>query len=253
MIKAVETEHYIFHFLEGSLAERDIEKIAAEQERCFAKICSFLEIEYPRKISYWLYDSPQVIGDIFWDGEWCCGLSLTDANSSNVGRQVSLSGDSDNLFTVPPYSVHAAYGEDAKCTGEHEDTHVIAAMLCEPKADFLSEGLAMYMDGKWWGEDNLVWTKRYLDKGELLSTERLIMVDVDANTEESFYDWDCAQTYPVAGAWTQFVMETYGAEKFKQFYCSEDFEKDAKALFGCSLGRLHELFVDWIRGRAVTG
>ena len=149
--------------------------------------------------------------------------------------------------------MHAAYEENAKCTGEHEDTHVIAAMLCEPKADFLSEGLAMYMDGKWWGEDNLVWTKRYLDKGELLSTERLIRVDVDANTEESFYDWDCAQTYPVAGAWTQFVMETYGAEKFKQFYCSEDFEKDAKALFGCSLGRLHELFVDWIRGRAVTG
>ena len=146
MIKAVESEHYIFHFLEGSLAERDIEKIAAEQERCFAKICSFLEVEYPRKISYWLYDSPQVIGDIFWDGEWCCGLSLTDANSSDVGRQVSLSGDSDNLFTVPPYSVHAAYEENAKCTGEHEDTHVIATMLCEPKADFLSEGLELFVD-----------------------------------------------------------------------------------------------------------
>ena len=51
MIKVLETKHYIFHYLEGSLAEQNIEKIAAEQERCFAKICRFLEVEYPRKIS----------------------------------------------------------------------------------------------------------------------------------------------------------------------------------------------------------
>ena len=124
---------------------------------------------------------------------------------------------------------------------------MIAAMLCEPESDFLCEGLAMYMDGKWWGEDNTVWAKRYLEKGELLSTERLIMVDADDDTEESFYDWNCALTYPVAGAWTRYVMENYGAEKFKSFYCSKDFEKDAEELFGCSLGRLHELFVEWIR------
>ncbi len=241
MIKTLETQHYIFHFLEGSLAEWDIEEIVAEQERCYAKICSILEVDYPHKIQYYLYNSPQVIGDIFWDGDWCCGLSVTEESDSEVGRQVSLSGDADNCFIVPPFSVHAVYNEREKCTGAHEDTHIISAMLCEPQSGFLAEGLAMYMDGKWWGEDNAVWARRYLEQGNLLSTERLILDD------EDFYDLNCADTYPVAGAWTEFVIETYGVEKFKAFYCSQDYAKDADAIFGCSLAQLQERFVEWIR------
>ena len=48
----------IFHYLENSLAARDIETIAAEQERCYEKICGLLNIQFQRKISYWLYGSP---------------------------------------------------------------------------------------------------------------------------------------------------------------------------------------------------
>ncbi len=83
--------------------------------------------------------------------------------------------------------------------------------------------------------------RRYLEQGNLLSTERLILDD------EVFYDLNCADTYPVAGAWTEFMIETYGVEKFKAFYCSQDYAKDADAIFGCSLAQLQERLVEWIR------
>lgn len=34
-MKQFESEHYIFHFNEGSKAEKDIEYISSIQERCF--------------------------------------------------------------------------------------------------------------------------------------------------------------------------------------------------------------------------
>ncbi len=45
MICCHETEHYVFHYLENSIAARDIETIAAEQERCYEKICRLLNMK----------------------------------------------------------------------------------------------------------------------------------------------------------------------------------------------------------------
>ena len=33
------SEHYVFHFQPGSLAEKEIVTISQEQEQCFSKIC----------------------------------------------------------------------------------------------------------------------------------------------------------------------------------------------------------------------
>ena len=56
---------------------------------------------------------------------------------------------------------------------------------------------------------------------------------------------------PAAAQWVQSeverVIETYGVEKFKAFYCSQDYAKDADAIFGCSLAQLQERLVEWIR------
>lgn len=66
MIVVYETEHYVFHFLKNSLAERDILQISEYQEQCYDKICGCLGITYWKKIGYWLYNSAQLIGDIFF-------------------------------------------------------------------------------------------------------------------------------------------------------------------------------------------
>lgn len=39
------SEHYDFHFLKDSIAERDIEKIVGLQEQCYKEICDHLNIQ----------------------------------------------------------------------------------------------------------------------------------------------------------------------------------------------------------------
>lgn len=241
MILTYKTSHYIFHYLSNSIAEHDITQIAECQEKCFEKICSTLNITYDHKISYWLYNSPKIIGDIFFNCSPCNGLSITSADDEDVGRKVSLSGNSDNEFIVEPYSVHAVYEENIKCIGEHEDTHIISAQLCEPRSAFLCEGLAMFMEGKWWGADNKAWAKYYLVSRELFPTSELICFD-----EDDFYKGDSSKTYPVAGAWTEYVFERYGVDKYKQFYCAKDYTREAMDIFGASLDQIHESFVPWL-------
>lgn len=247
MICLYETKNYIFHYLSGSLAQQDIIKIAECQERCFEKICSTLDISYKHKISYWLYSSPKIIGDNFFNGSPCNGLSITSINDEDIGIKISLSGDSENYFVVEPYSVHAVYEENIKCIGEHEDTHVISAQLCEPRSAFLCEGLAMFMEGKWWGIDNIAWTKYYMDLGELFSTSNMVCLD-----EDVFYENDCSKTYPIAGAWTEFIFEKYGSKKYKQFYCADEYTQKATELFGCSLDQMNEDFISWIKELKIT-
>ena len=247
MILTYETNHYIFHYLSNSLAEQDIAQIAECQEKCFERICSTLNISYNHKISYWLYSSPKIIGDIFFNGSPCNGLSITSADDEDVGRKISLSGNADNEFIVEPYSVHAVYEDKIKCIGAHEDTHIISAQLCEPRSAFLCEGLAMFMEGKWWGIDNKAWAKYYIVSGELFSTSYMICFD-----EDDFYNVDSSKTYPVAGAWTEYVFEKYGADKYKQFYCANDYLRDAMKIFGDPLEQIHEGFVSWLGGSDVS-
>ena len=247
MIVTYETEHYIFHFLKNSMAEHDIIEIAEYQEQCHKKICECLGITYQRKIGYWLYDSPQLIGDIFFEGVPCNGLSITNTEGKDIGRIVSLSGNRDDEFMIEPYSVHAVYEENIKCIGEHEDTHVISAQLFEPCSAFLCEGLAMFMDGKWWGIENKIWTKYYQDIGELYQINELINCD-----EDDFYDLECGKAYPIAGAWTEFMFERYGAEKYLQFYCCNENSQSADTIFGKSLSRIQRDFENWLSEIVIT-
>lgn len=58
------SEHYDFHYVIGSFAERDIEKIATIQENCFQDICNFLNVYPILKIQYFLLETPELVGEI---------------------------------------------------------------------------------------------------------------------------------------------------------------------------------------------
>lgn len=51
-MKEFETENYIFHFEENSLAARDIKKIAEYQEKCYKYLCSVLKVNPNFKIQF---------------------------------------------------------------------------------------------------------------------------------------------------------------------------------------------------------
>ena len=186
------TEHYAFRFRPDSFAEKEICSIAEEQERCYRKITELLKIPYRDTIQYVLTDSPEENGRILEElfGEYEPG----------------------NGFAIGPNNVLAVYNETIHCVGAHEDTHLISYAYCDPSCAFLSEGLAVYTDGEWWGKPNAEWVKAFLNDGSYRSVFELA-------DDEVFWNTPCEISYPIAGAFTEFLAKRLGAEVFlEQIY-----------------------------------
>lgn len=209
------SEHYIFHYVAGSVAERDILFIAETQEKSFNKICSTLKIDYPEKINYFLTDSPQEIGRVIWEEEAPCnGCALCGRNK-----------------------IYATYTDSVQCIGSHEDTHLISFLINYPESDFIVEGLAMFMDGLWWGVPNEVWAAYYKTKQPELSLKELFDNAV-------FAECGCVVAYPIAGAFTKYLVDTFGLEKYIELYkyTEEEYEIVMQSIFHTSLADIAERF-----------
>lgn len=209
------SEHYIFHYTAGSAAQRDILLIAQTQEESFYKICNTLNVEYTEKIHYYLTDSPLEVGKVIWDEEAPCnGCALCGRNK-----------------------IYAVYTDEIQCIGSHEDTHLISFLLNYPESDFVVEGLAMYMDGLWWGVANEVWAAYYKAKHTHLSVK-----DMLDNT--GFADYSCTITYPIAGAFTKFLIDAFGMERYIQLYkyTGEEYDTIMDSIFHTSFEDIVEQF-----------
>ena len=152
-LKSFETEHYIFSYIPGSAAERDIHSIACGQENCFAEIVSLLKVKPDFKIKYHFYDTPEQVGN------YCGGLC----------------GDFEpcNGFAEEPDIICAVYSDELRCVGAHEDAHIISYLAGRPESAFIREGLAMYFDKKWLDKDNAAWTAKFIKDGSYVSPEKL--------------------------------------------------------------------------------
>lgn len=200
------TAHYAFHYKPGSFAEKHIRSIAEEQECCFAKITALLGIPFCDTIHYFLTDSPEENG--------------------RISEELFGEYDPGNGFAIGPNNVFAVYSETIRCVGAHEDTHLISYAYCDPSCAFLNEGLAMFMDGEWWGKPNTEWVKVFLRDGSYRSVFALA-------DDETFWNTPCEISYPIAGAFTAFLIERLGAEAFLEQIYKPDLplkEKAAQAL-----------------------
>ena len=54
------SSHYVFHYFENFLAEKEIEKIIKIQEQSYKKIIKILGIKNKKKINYYLYPSEKI-------------------------------------------------------------------------------------------------------------------------------------------------------------------------------------------------
>ena len=187
--RATETAHYIFRYAAGSLAEGEIEAIAAEQEQAYGKLKALFGYELPEKIEYLLTASPEENGAVL--GELFSGEAAYPING----------------FSIAPKYVFAAYDDQVKCVGCHEVTHLFSYTLCMPKSQFLSEGLAMYTDGAFWGKPNDRWVKEFLKDGRYVPLCELI-------SDESFFAHPTEITYPIAGTFVAFLIRTLGKQAF---------------------------------------
>ena len=199
------SEHYVFSFRSGSVAERDINHIAKEQERCFERICATLKISFDEKIYYYLLDSPKEVGKVY--GEL-------------YGPNMPLNG----FAAWGENKIYAVYNEKVKCIGAHEDAHIISYVISAPMSGFIVEGLAMYFDEEWWGIPNEIWAAYYRNADNTISV-------IDMLKNDCFYELDDVITYPIAGAFTKHLIDTYGIDKYLDIYrieqeiCCEDFAR----------------------------
>lgn len=217
------TEHYVFHYQKGSFAEKEIRQIAETQEEAFSKICSTLNVIYPNRINYYFTDSPNAIGQIIWGEDTPCnGVAFFGANK-----------------------IYAVYTEDIKCIGSHEDTHLISFLMNYPESDFVVEGLAMSFDETWWGVPNETWASYYKTIHPDLSVTALF----DNNI---FADTGCDIAYPIAGAFTKFLIDSFGIERYLDLYKYDGCEYDEiiRSIFGISMLETEALF--WSRMSAVA-
>ena len=184
-----ETAHYVFHFKENSPASKDILKIAKTQENCYKRITQFLKATLNFKINYYLIGSREEVGLIY----------------------ARLNNDEDSepcsAFAHHPDTIFCAYNKKIKCIGMHEDTHIISYSKLRPKSAFLREGLAMFMDKKWLGVKNEKCVFDLMQSGYNIRLEKFF----DNNY---FFKVDCHISYPIAGAFVNFIIKNYGIDKF---------------------------------------
>lgn len=214
-MERLESEHYIFHYGANTKAAQDISHISDHQERCFRYICSVLGVCPDFKIEYFLCSTPEEVGHIYGDDDPCNG------------------------FAAPPDKIYAVYNEQVKCIGFHEDAHIISYLVDRPDSPAIREGLAMYFDRKWWGIHNLDWTGFYLKTGRYVPVDKLL-------DREFFFEHDCTVTYPIMGAFTDWLISSYGQEKYLQLYRQQDIAAGMVQVYGKEPAELNQAFSDYV-------
>ena len=168
------------------------------------------------KIEYFLCDSPEEVGRICGDDEPCNG------------------------FADLPSRIYAVYNDAVQCVGFHEDAHLISFVRNRPICPAVTEGLAMYFDRKWWGIENLDWTGYYLKTGRYLPMDRLL-------EREFFFEHDCAFTYPIAGAFTDWLLTVYTRERYREMYSQPNPAAVMEQVYGKAPAALNADFEAYVR------
>ena len=175
------TDHARIHVVSGTAAERDLEKLAIVTEESILKAISALT-EEPRRI-YDVYFVERIIGQGGYAGGSMV-ISYTDRNYSG--------GRIEEVLT-------------------HETIHLLDQQISiKRRLTFLAEGLAVWGSGGHYKPEDLspraaalVATGRYIPLPQII---------------DNFYPVQHEIGYLEAGAFVEYLVDTYGWEKFKQLY-----------------------------------
>lgn len=186
------SSHYIFHYTKDSLAEKEITDIERNQENAYEKITESLGLSsYPeKKIDYYLYPDAETKKKLM----------------GNAWFAQSIYDD---------FAVHTLYTEEHRVIGPHEDTHLLSLPL-GLSIGFLQEGLAEYLVGQSWHGEQF----EEVVRETRLNPEFKISNDLltDHATWRDTNDEYAKQYYALAALFTNFLITTYGKEKYLKLY-----------------------------------
>ncbi|MCL5782207.1 MAG: hypothetical protein M1459_02520 [Patescibacteria group bacterium] len=185
-----ESEHYVFHYFPNSQGETDIDMIVRTQEAAYSKIIAFMEVEPPtKKIQYYFYP--------------------------DEATKTSLMGDDWYAQSIrDEFTVHVLYTKEIKPLGEHEDTHLLS-LPWGISIGFFQEGLAEFMVGHAWdGKSHISYVKDGYKQNLYPPLPDFFEHEAWLRTDDS----KPLYFYSLVGAFTAFLINKSGKDKFKELY-----------------------------------
>ncbi len=201
-LETTEGEHHLFHYLPDSDAADDIAAIAEIQETAYGTILDQLEVSaLDRKIDWYFYPDNATKGDV-------------------------TGNDGNGHANAMNYEVHGVYNGQVQLVGAHEDVHIVAYhRVGDTSYALMGEGLAVMVDGVWWGQPLDDWAAQFLDAGDIPPLVELI---------DAFWDYDDTLTYPLAGHFAGFLRDGWGMDVVKELYVAGDLESAMTTELGMS-------------------
>ena len=96
----------------------------------------------------------------------------------------------------------------------------------------------MYFDKTWWNKPNEFWVKEMIENHNYLLVKDLLKDDY-------FDKIDCSLSYPIAGAFTNFLISKLGQKKYLELYRLKDFSVNSlNNALNCK--DFEQLFIEWI-------
>ena len=209
-------DHHDFHFVPGSEAADDMSWLADWQDTRYRAILNVLDMEaLEQPIQAYLYPDNATKGEV--------------------------TGSTGNAHAnYPNLEVHMVYGDGVYAVGAHEDVHVLAwHRWGETNYALMGEGLAVMVDGEWWGQPLEDWVASYRDDGSLPSLTDLM---------DDFWSTDDTITYPVAGHFVDWLLTTWDVETVQALYLAEDLEQAFEDHLGMDLAAVEQAWLATVEG-----
>ena len=215
------TAHYVFHHADGDRIE------AERQETYHAWVVERLGISLDRRIAYYKY--------------------------RDRSHMHSVTGKVTNGWADPPqFAIHSIWPWD-----NHEVVHVMTALVGRP-TDFFNEGIAVALsvdpqngrwESMWQSQTSHAWCRSFRRDGELPRLSDIVETD-------AFRQLADTKSYPVAGSFMAFVIETSGMDRVKQFFRSgsrdarrAEVERQFEAACGLTLQQAETRWHSYLDGR----
>jgi hypothetical protein len=222
-----ETQHFRFHFVPDTAAERDLRRIGPLAEAALARTSDVLEVGFDDQMDVYL------VPRVFWQG------------AAAYANKVQLISYLDRNYTaIETWSYFT-----------HEGTHALAQDLIKPKDEggpdgVLVEGLAVWAsDGHYRQEPVDTWAAVVA-----ASDQYIPLADLRAGP---FYDFQHEISYLEAASFIKFLVEHYGLDTVKQHYglATGDESHDealVQRLYGQSYADLEAAWLDYLAGLEFT-
>lgn len=183
--RSLETAHFVFHFAPGSPVA-NAEQYAAIREQGWQTVNSFFNARTPRKIDFFVWN-----------------------HRDDMKKILGGAG-----FAKPEFClIHSCHDQ----TVGHEMTHVISyhAVLPKVKTPLINEGVAVYFDLS--GRDQLALARTAIrQKGITAISVKELWNNWTRYTDDI--------TYPLAGAWADYLIKTKGKGKFLLLLANQGFD-----------------------------